>query len=159
TASSNKADEPVVVTKADPAISTTPNPTSVAGSGTLQDTASLTGGFNPAGQITFTLYDPSNTAVHTETVNVSGNGTYSTSVGHLVNTPGTWHWGAAYSGDANNSSVQSALADEPVTVTGTGDVLADTGLNPPAMIPALILMVLGFLGILAGAVAWRRRAA
>jgi hypothetical protein len=44
-------------------------------------------------------------------------------------TAGTWHWTATYSGDANNASVSSACADEPVVVssapTGGGGPGAD----------------------------------
>ncbi len=47
----------------------------------LTDTATLSGGINPTGTITFTLYNPSHVAVYTDTVTVSGNGTYDTSTG------------------------------------------------------------------------------
>ena len=49
---------------AGPAINTVAGGTVVIGSGTkLTDTAVLSGGFNPTGTITFTLYSPSNVAV------------------------------------------------------------------------------------------------
>ena len=114
---SNLVDEPVVVSKVLPRISTEPSPSSTTVGGTLKDAATLAGGFNPTGSITFTLYDPANTAAGTETVAVAGNGTYTTPNGFVANTPGTWHWKAEYSGDSNNSGTVSDPADEPVTVS------------------------------------------
>jgi hypothetical protein len=158
--SARSGNEPVVVTQAEPEISTTPSPTSGIVGALLKDTASLTGGYQPGGQITLTLYDPNSTAVHSETVSVDGNGQYSTSAGYVTNVAGTWHWLAAYSGDANNKAVQSEKADEPVVVSGTGGtgaVLASTGSNSPAVMLALVLIALGAFGMAAGTiVAWRR---
>jgi hypothetical protein len=159
------AAEPVVVSPAQPSITTTQNPSAGHVGATLQDTASLTG-YHPTGTITFTLYDPNNTSAYTETATVSGNGPYSTVQGFAANTAGTWHWSAAYSGDANNNAVHSQMADEPVTITATGGVLAATatggvlaatGSTPLAEALALFLMGFGALAILVAAVAWRRR--
>jgi hypothetical protein len=155
--SSNQADEAVVVDLAQPTISTTPSPTTLAGSGTLKDTATLGGGYHPNGSITFTLYDPTDNVAYTETAVVSGNGQYSTATGLSVNTLGTWHWAAAYGGDPNNKAVASNKADEPVTVTGSGGVLAETGSTSPAAALALFLMGFGLFAILGGAIARRRR--
>ena len=55
--------------------------------------------------------------MHTETATVTGNGTYSTATGHVAGVPGTWHWSAQYSGDANNTASTSEPGSEPVTVT------------------------------------------
>jgi hypothetical protein len=55
----NNADEQVTVIAAGPTLSTAPNPTTVtlgANSVTLTDAATLSGGFNPTGTITFTLF-------------------------------------------------------------------------------------------------------
>ena len=47
--------------------------------------------------------------VDTETVTVSGNGTYTTPTGYTLPTTGTvtgtYQWVATYSGDANNNAV------------------------------------------------------
>src|SRR5207249_4985506 len=74
--------EAVVVTKATPALATTPTPTSGTVGVTLNDAATLSGGSSPTGSITFTLYDPdqatcTGTPRFTQTVTVTGNGTYS----------------------------------------------------------------------------------
>ena len=59
----------------------------------------LSGGFNPTGTITFTLFNPSNVAVYTDVVTVSGNGTYTTAAG---NNPGgylpTRYWHVSVDG-------------------------------------------------------------
>lgn len=147
-------------TIAQPSISTTPNPKSATVGATLKDTAMLNGGQGPTGTITFTLYDPKHAVAYTETVHVTaGNGKYSTSTGHVAGTAGTWHWMTEYSGDANNMPVASSAPGESVTVTptgGSGAVLADTGLTPPAEVLALLLVGLGALAIMMS-VAWRRR--
>ena len=157
------ADEPVVVTEGEnvrvqPTITTTPIPTNTSVGATLKDTATLSGGNNPTGSITFTLYDPSGTAVHTEQVTVSGNGTYQTPTGHVAGSQGTWHWKAAYGGDANNLPASSNAADEPVVVGPTGGVLASTGQTSPVQGLAAGLMAAGLVAILV-ALARRRREA
>ena len=69
----------------------------------------LSGGFNPTGTITFTLYTPAHVAVYTDVVTVNGNGTYTTATGtnpggYLPTVTGTYLWSATYSGDANNNA-------------------------------------------------------
>ena len=49
----------------------------------LTDTATLSGGVNPTGTITFTLYQGS-TKLDTETVPVRGNGSYTTPTGYSL---------------------------------------------------------------------------
>ena len=105
---STSAVEPLVIDPASPAISTVAGGTIVIGSGSkLTDSALLSGGFNPTGTVTFTLFNPSNVAVYTDVVTVSGNGTYTTAAGnnpggYLPTVTGTYLWTATYSGDANN---------------------------------------------------------
>ena len=61
---SPKGSEPEVVNAASPAISTTPGGTVVIGSGAkLTDSATLSGGYNETGSITFSLYSPTNVVV------------------------------------------------------------------------------------------------
>ncbi len=86
------------------------------GAPTLTDSATLSGGYLPDGlssNITFTLDNPSNAVVDSETVAVSGNGTYSTPAGYTLPTSGAvtgmYAWNASYSGDADNVA-QSGLA-------------------------------------------------
>jgi hypothetical protein len=80
---------------------------------------------NAGGTITFNLYAPSantcaGTPALTETVNVSGNGTYSTSnTTFLATTEGIWRWQSSYSGDANNDPASSACGVERFTIANS----------------------------------------
>jgi hypothetical protein len=121
----NSSGEGVVVTivSASPTLTTTPNPTSATlGTApvTLKDTATLSGGINPTGTITFKLYNGSATLVDTETVTVAGNGTYSTPTGYTLRTTavaGTYQWDATYSGNTTNNAVSdNGATNERVTV-------------------------------------------
>ena len=98
-----------VTGKASPTITTTPNiTTGICGtSETLKDTATLSGGDDPTGTITFTLYSPSGTLLDTETVTVSGDGTYTTPKGYSLPSnaaAGTYQWDASYSGNSDNNA-------------------------------------------------------
>ena len=114
--------EQTVVSPAVPSLTTTPDPTTAPLGTTMQDVAEFTGGYRPAGSITFRLYAPGvdptvGPATYTENVaGVNGNGLYHTTVGFASNVTGIWHWVATYNGDSNNNSVSSGPLDEPVTV-------------------------------------------
>ncbi len=109
--------EPFTVDKASPGISTTPSAGGVIGV-TLNDTATLSGGYSPTGAVTFKLFPPSDptcegTAAYTD---ADPTAPYATSPGFVSNAVGVWHWTADYAGDANNNPVSSACAAEAVTV-------------------------------------------
>ena len=115
-------DEPVVVNPASDTIKTLPSPQTVTPSGssvTLRDGAFLDLGYHPTGTITFTLF-LGGALLDTETVTVSGNGSYTTPTGYTLPSSGmvtgTYEWLANYSGDANNNPSGTALGDEPVVV-------------------------------------------
>jgi hypothetical protein len=134
--------EQTVVSPAGPAISTTPNPSTVTLGGTLQDVADLTGGFDPTGTITFKLYAPGvdptvGPAAFTETVTVSGDGTYHTTAGFTPNATGTWHWVAAYTGDSNNNPVSGGPLDEPVTIPAQADLVLTKVAEPGQVVMGL----------------------
>jgi hypothetical protein len=83
-------------------VTETPGPPFTIGSGGhLTDSALLAGGIAPTGSLTFTLNFGG--IVDTETVPVSGNGTYTTPVGYTPFQVGTYTWTALYNGDTNNS--------------------------------------------------------
>src|SRR5918992_1683406 len=109
----------VHVPKVTPKITTTPSGTAPAG-GDISDTATLTGGFNPTGTVTFRLFGPGDTAcatpIATRTDTLSGSGT-AASGNVTIGAAGTYRWTATYSGDANNNSVTSPCSDEQVEVT------------------------------------------
>jgi hypothetical protein len=108
------------VAPASPSLTTTPGGTVALGSSNkLTDVATLSGGFNPTGTITFTLDSPGNTTVDTETVTVNGNGTYTTPTGFIPFAAGTDDWTAIYSGDVNNLIVSELQETESVTGSAT----------------------------------------
>jgi hypothetical protein len=124
---SPKGSEPEVVNAASPAISTTPGGTVVIGSGAkLTDSATLSGGYNETGSITFSLYSPTNVVVDTVTVAVSGNGTYSVPTGYTPTSAGTYEWAAAYSGDSNNNAVSSPKTAELEVVSAASPAISTT---------------------------------
>jgi hypothetical protein len=84
----------------------------------IADQATVSGGDDPTGTVTFNLYDnPSGagTPLFTDTESLSA-GT-ATSAAYTATASGTVYWVATYNGDSNNSRVASGLADEPVTIT------------------------------------------
>jgi hypothetical protein len=98
----------------------------VAAGGGIGDTATLSGGVNPAGTIAFSLFGPNNATcsgspVFTSTVAVSGNGSYG-SGSFTASAAGTYRFVAAYSGDANNWAAVGACSDpgESVVVGAAG---------------------------------------
>src|SRR5207247_1354410 len=98
---------------------------------TLNDAATLSGGSSPTGSITFTLYDPdqatcTGTPRFTQTVTVTGNGTYSTAGGFGKDKPGTWRWTASYSGDSSNNPASTGCNDEQVAIGKATPALTTT---------------------------------
>jgi hypothetical protein len=106
--------ETTVIAKAQPALSTVASGATTVGS-PIQDRASLSGGADPTGQITFNVYGPddatcSGSVADTSTVSVSGNGDY-TSAPFTPTRAGTYRWVASYSGDGNNDAVTTFCDD------------------------------------------------
>ena len=129
--SSDCADEPVVIGVASSAVITTvPSPGVVVG-GSISDTATVTGGFNPTGTVTFDLFAPGDTTctgtpVFTSTNPLSGSPLTATSGSFATTATGIYHWVATYNGDANNAAVSSDCADEPVDITQATPTIATT---------------------------------
>ena len=120
-ASSTCGHEKVSVTKASPSLKTTPSPDGTVGSVVLNDTGTVSGGYHPSGSITFRLYGPSDTScsgtpAYTQTLTVSGDGSYDTTNKTAASTAGAWNWTASYTGDSNNNSTSSTCGHETVTV-------------------------------------------
>jgi hypothetical protein len=111
--------EPITVTPATPTVTTSQLPASATVDTPVSDTATVSGGFNPTGTVTFDLYNNSNgtgTPLFTDANVALVNGT-ATSAGYTATVTGTDYWVATYNGDANNSSVTSGIALEPIAVT------------------------------------------
>ncbi len=123
---SDTALEPVIITAATPAINTTPHPTTATVGSAIADQATVGGGFNPTGTVTFNLYDNPNgtgTPLFTD-ADVPLVNDEATSAGYTATATGTNYWVATYNGDSNNSPVTSGTALEPVVITPTGPTLA-----------------------------------
>jgi hypothetical protein len=110
----NDPNESVLVTRATPTISTQASPAVTLG-GAIFDTATLAGGFNPTGTVTFNLYGPNNATcaggvAFTSSPTLAANGT-AASGPFVPLLPGTYRWVASYSGDANNAPVAGACND------------------------------------------------
>ena len=123
------------VSPCSPTLTTTPNAAAVtlgANAVTLTDMADLASGYNETGTITFKLYyDGGTTPVDTETVTVTGNGSYSTPNGYTLPTNGavigTYQWDASYSGDSNNNAASdNNNFNEHVTVSAASPTVTTT---------------------------------
>ncbi|MEA2189652.1 MAG: hypothetical protein QOK16_4663 [Solirubrobacteraceae bacterium] len=107
--------ESVTVTKASPTMTTNASPTTAVG-GSITDSATLAGEFNPtAGSVTFRLYGPgdatcSGTSLLESTVAINADGS-ATSPSFTATAAGTYRWIASYSGDANNAAAGGACND------------------------------------------------
>ncbi len=106
----------------------TPNSPSIVTAQHLipNDDATISGTTPTAGgTITFNLYSPGNAtctgpADFTQSVPVSGSGTYSTTnTAFVASAQGTWRWQVIYSGDANNIGTASACGVENFTFTNS----------------------------------------
>src|SRR5262245_35256719 len=135
----NNVHEQVTVDPPALTLTTTPTPTTVtlgASSVTLNDTADLEGGVDPTGTITFMLFqNGGSTPVFTQTVDVNGNGAYTTSPGFTLpssgTATGTYQWDASYSGDANNPAASDVNnVNEQVTVSAASPKLATVAVPP-----------------------------
>jgi len=105
------------VNKVSPSISTTPSAGGPIGT-VLNDTATLSGGFNPTGTVTFKLFPPADASCSGSPVytDADGSAPYATSPGYTSLVAGTYHWTADYAGDASNNATSSGCAAEPVVI-------------------------------------------
>ncbi|HEX5928172.1 MAG TPA: hypothetical protein VFY48_02155 [Solirubrobacterales bacterium] len=73
----------------------------------VRDTATLTGGFSPGGEVTFSVYGPADVACATplETTTAAIAGGEAISDDFLPQQAGSFRWTASYPGDANNEAV------------------------------------------------------
>ena len=121
--------EPVVITQATPTIATTPSAGGPVGT-SISDTATVSGGFNPTGTVTFNLFAPGDTDLHRDPglhLHQPAQRRRSATSGSFPTTAvGTYHWVATYNGDANNAPVSSACAAEPVVITQATPTIATT---------------------------------
>ena len=134
TSACNAPNESVVITKASPTISTQASPGGPVGTA-LSDTATVSGGFNPTGTVTFRLY--SNATCTTQVSAATRalvNGT-ATSQSFAPAVAGTYYWTARYNGDANNNTAFSACgAANESAVIGKATPTLSTQASPSVAI-------------------------
>jgi hypothetical protein len=104
----NAADQASEVVKATPVL-TGDASDGVVGTA-IHDEVALTGGFSPAGEVTFSVYAPGDTTCSTplDTDTVTLDGGAATSPDFQPQQTGAFRWKASYSGDANNEAVSLA---------------------------------------------------
>ncbi|HEY1777077.1 MAG TPA: hypothetical protein VGG41_13035 [Solirubrobacteraceae bacterium] len=98
-------------------VSTTPQPGSANIGSSIADHATVSGGYNPSGTVTFHLYNNPNgtgTPLFTDTETLSGGPV--TSKSYKATQSGTFYWVATYSGDGNNDPLSGDTGAEPVTI-------------------------------------------
>ena len=125
----------MTVQRAQPAIATVASANTSVGS-QLTDTATVSGRVNPlpGATIDFRLYGPDDVScfgapIFTSTVAYPVAGGVVTSGGFTATQPGTYHWVATYSGDANNAPVGGACneANESTRVSAASSTSTTPG--------------------------------
>jgi len=117
TAPSGAANEPVTVTKATPSLLTKRLPGSAKMGRRIADKATVSGGYNPSGTVTFRLYkNPKATGkpVFTSTKSLSQGS--ATSARYKPKKIGKYYWVVTYNGDANNAPISSGKATQRVLI-------------------------------------------
>ncbi len=104
--------------KATPSISTSPQPAAGLLRTIVSDQATVTGGDNPGGTVTFVLYRAPDCSPNSQLLTSANvplvNGT-ATSAGTQLTTAGTYYWQVTYHGDNDNNSVTTGCG-EPVVI-------------------------------------------
>jgi hypothetical protein len=127
------------IAKATPGLGTVATSATVGAS--ISDSATISGGVNPTGSISFKAFGPDDAtcalaAAFEATVAVSGNGSYGS--GNFTPTAaGSYNWTASYSGDDDNDPASSGCgaANETSTVSKATPGLATTAANGTAGSP------------------------
>ncbi len=130
------------ITKYDPTLSTAASTSGQGSSATISDSATISGGYEPGGSITFDAYyegsidgvpnecGPGAPPTLTSTVPVQGNGTYSS--GDLAPPdPGTYDFVATYSPDRFNTAPAPDICGDPSETT-----VVTGGPSPPTNVMA-----------------------
>jgi len=120
--------------QASPSISTTAA-SPVPANGIASDSATVSGGWNPGGSVTFQLFGPGDTTCQAPIASQDGTlaGGRASSGEVTVGGPGTYNWVATYPGDPNNNPVSSGCGAEPFTVAKVTPTISTT---PSGGVPA-----------------------
>ncbi len=125
--SSSGSSNVVTVSKASPSVTTSLLAATISVGGSASDSATLAGGFNPGGTVSYEFFAGStcsgpSTAVGTPVTVTSG--VVPNSASQTFNAAGLYSWNAIYSGDSNNNSAVSQC--EPLTVNKASPTIATT---------------------------------
>ena len=127
-ATDDGTNETVTTIAASPSITTDASQSSgdVVGTSILDDSATISGGYNVSGgSVTFTLTAPNGNTSTVGTVPVSGDGTY-TAPAVTASQVGTYTWHASYSGDGlNNGAVDNGVDESLTTVAASPSLTTD----------------------------------
>lgn len=112
--------EKVTVVKASPGLTASVAAAAMTVGQTTRDTATLSGGYNPGGQISFKLYGPADptcagTPAFTVTTAISERGAQSPDFRPTLT--GSYRWVASYSGDAANEAATGSCGEAEQQVT------------------------------------------
>ena len=77
----------------------------VVGSAIPQDSATISGGYSETGSLVFKLTAPDNSVVDTETIAISGDGTYPTNNPNVATQVGTYTWSVSYAGTVSTTAL------------------------------------------------------
>ncbi len=130
------AGESVVVSPVTPTLATLASPATTAGQ-VISDVATITGGLQPGGTLTFRAYtnsDCDGSATFTsDPITVDGNGSY-LSGDFTTTAAGTYSWQATYSGDGQNAPVTGGCGGDTETTTVGPATPTITGAAQPASV-------------------------
>lgn len=122
-ATTSCSSEPVTIGMDPSSMSTTASAGGATGT-VIHDTATVTGGTNMTGTVTFKLFAPSDAtcsgaALFTSAVPLGANGMATSANFSATTTGGTYNWMASYSGDAHTAGSTSKCGSEPVVITAS----------------------------------------
>ncbi len=147
--------------KVQPSIATTQSAGGTVGVA-VNDTASVSGGLDPTGTVTFQLFGPGDTTCSGTPVFISSNqplsGGKAQSGSFTPTASGTYQWVATYNGDAGNLTAISGCGDEPVTIAAAAVLpisIPNTGAGALEALAEGLTLVLAGTGLVV--VARRRR--
>jgi hypothetical protein len=137
-----------------PSITTTQSAGGAPGTA-ISDTATVSGGHDPTGTVTFQLFAPGDTdctgtAVFVDTPEPLVDGV-ARSVTFTATASGTYQWVAVYSGDGGNTIAVSGCGSEPVTISSPAAVAVHalsvplTGVGPAIGWGLLMLLTGGLV--------------
>src|SRR3989475_3056496 len=125
----------LTVNKANPTITTSLSLTVVPVGSSVSDSATMTGGFQVGGTVTYVFFVGSSCNGTPTTVGspvAVSNGVVPGSTSQAFNNAGAYSWNAAYSGDSNNNQVTSPC--EPLTVNKASPTISTNLSANPVMV-------------------------